>query len=363
MTVDDIVAYLHRGAEAAGLSRSAAADGRTGGAAPAGAPQFTTAPASAATSTPAPSPGPSPVAKEPIRLGAYVGNGGGAGYTVPELLGRHREKALLGREPDYLLAFTGESDQTDYRNSVVWQRDNSSNKGAKAVIWSIPLLYGDRSLEEARDGELNADYTAVANALKDVPLDDEGQIKIRTGWEFNGDWFRWKTRWWPNDEAFKGAYRQFVESFRAVNPNFAFIWNSNIDQKDPELAYPGNEYVDFITMDFYVQQGYDRIGGTTPKSAKAWFEFMRTRFNGLDNLVAMGRKYGKPIGIDEWGVADDVMADVDMAEYVKLAFEYFAGNNFHHAIWWDGESGYPSEILGGKQPGILRAYNEAIEKL
>ena len=51
----------------------------------------------------------------------------------------------------------------------------------------------------------------------------EAVLYVRTGWEFNGDWFPWTAH--GKAKEFAGAFQRFVMVFRSVSPRFRIEWN------------------------------------------------------------------------------------------------------------------------------------------
>ncbi len=114
---------------------------------------------------------------------------------------------------------------------------------------------------------------------------------VRWGHEFNGDWYPWSVAKNGEDpQAYVKAYRRVHDLVvRAGARNVAWVWCPNAssvpsrDWNDPLLAYPGDEYVDWVAID-----GYDFDGNASFSDI-----FSKT-------YTAIVRKADKPIYIGEF---------------------------------------------------------------
>ena len=79
----------------------------------------------------------------------------------------------------------------------------------KPALWSIAMIPPGSSLEVAATGAYNAHYVSAARALARARPDPEGAIRVRLGWELNGDWFPWAAA--GRERAFIATYRHIVE--------------------------------------------------------------------------------------------------------------------------------------------------------
>ena len=143
----------------------------------------------------------------------------------------------------------------------------------RAVFWSVPLIPKGASLDAAANGDYDDHYRRAAQTLA-ASRPQDSKVFVRTGWEFNGDWFPRAAQ--GNEQAFMGAFRHFVSAFRSVSSRFVFEWNVDIGNKDaaamnPETAYPGDDYVDIIGMDMYWNTAWD------PQDPEAAWQSMVTR--------------------------------------------------------------------------------------
>jgi Glycosyl hydrolase family 26 len=219
---------------------------------------------------------PSPTLAYDKILGVFFGNEPSAVAPFEQWFGRPVGGILAYGNHDNWEAF----DSSIPYNVYLWSRTN------RRVLWSIPLIVKGATLEQAAAGIYNDHYRRAAKTINAFRPGDT-DLYIRTGWEFNGDWFPWAAA--GKTAAFRGAYRQFVRTFRSVSPRFKFEWTPNIGNKgmNPEIAYPGDDVVDIIGMDVYYNRTWDSLSG------KNAFNYKMTEQYGLrwhKNFSAIHRK-------------------------------------------------------------------------
>ncbi|MDJ0386536.1 glycosyl hydrolase [Roseomonas sp. E05] len=272
-------------------------------------------------------------------LGVYVGNDAEA---VDEF------ESWLGSDVDLVHAVVGSASWTDFTSSASWMINTLWSGVDADLLWSVPLIVddGSASLATAATGAYNDYYRSVAETLASS-TDGDGPIYIRTGWEFNGDWFAWSAE--GNEEAYIEAYRQFVDTFRSVSDRFVFEWcvDAASGGMDPSTAYPGDDYVDIIGMDFYWKTEYS---GTDPVAA---FEDMAYREYGLQWLEDFAAAHGKPTAYSEWGVSTD-----NAAEYIELVNEWFDSHDVVYQSYWDSDAAYEGKLSDGSNADSGAAYQE-----
>ena len=268
-------------------------------------------------------------------LGVYVGNSQSSVYNFEK---------WLGREVDFIHAVVGYANWQDYVSSASWEVNTLWKGMTDKLHWSVPIISQAGNLSTAATGAYNSYYKQVAQTIANgTPGTDK--IYIRTGWEANGSWFFWNAI--GKEEAFKGAFQEFVESFRSVSDRFIFEWNVNEASGgiDPATIYPGDEYVDVIGMDFYWKPQY--IGSDPVKA----FNTLRDEKYGLAWLENFAAAHGKPTAYSEWGVTGD-----NAGAYIKLVKEWFDSHNVVLQSYWDSNSDYPGKMSDGSDPNSGSAY-------
>lgn len=260
-------------------------------------------------------------------LGVYVGN---------DVAGVQQFETWLGHRVNGILGYTGNASWQDYDGSVGWAAGLWSAID-RPVFWSVPLIPNGASLAEAAKGNYNDHYRKAAQTLAAFRPQDQ-VLYIRTGWEFNGDWFPWTTHGGKSQD-FVGAFRQFVTTFRSVSSRFVFEWNVNIGDvgANPEEAYPGDAYVDIIGMDFYWNTQWD------PVDPIAAWNSMLTRKWGLQWHQDFATAHGKPTAYSEWGIMSS-----QGAPYVTRAKAWFDSHNVIYQTYWNSDFAFKGKLSDGQ---------------
>jgi glycosyl hydrolase family 26 len=283
---------------------------------------------------PRPNAGRTPARKPPL-LGVFVGN---TPEDVPAF------ERWLGREVDGVLGYTAGTSWMEIGDPgwfiELWSRLD------RPVFWSVPLVPTKerRALEDAANGVHNAVYRRAARKLAAFrPRDNP--VFVRTGWEFNGDWFPWSAA--GREKAFIAAFRNFVDSFRSVSDRFLFEWNVNMGtgKVDPERCYPGNAHVDLIGMDFYWHLQYN-----SRDPLEAW-DKMLNQNHGLRWHQQFAASCGKPTAYSEWGMTTD-----DAEPILDRVKAWFDRHDVVYQTYWDSNADYPGKLSGGQFPRTGRAY-------
>ncbi|WP_160000751.1 glycosyl hydrolase, partial [Roseomonas sp. 18066] len=273
-------------------------------------------------------------------MGVYVGNS-------PAELASYEK--WLGRDVDAVHGVVGMANWKDYVSSVDWMTKSLWQGIDNSILWSVPLMVtdGSASLKTAATGSYNNYYASVAKSLLASRAGDNDPIYIRTGWEFNGDWFAWNAI--GKEQDFIGAFRQFVDSFRSVSSRFKFEWNVNYAEGgiDPAKAYPGDAYVDIVGMDFYWTPEYQ---GSDPTAA---FNKIANAKYGLKWLEAFAAAHGKPTSYSEWGINSN-----NAGEYLKLVKEWFSTHNVVYQSFWDYTMDKVTSLSDGSLPNAGNAFKD-----
>jgi len=274
-----------------------------------------------------------PKPRRPL-LGVYCGND-------PDAILQFEQ--WLGRKVDGILGYTGGANWDDFDGSVPWAVRLWSNIDRR-VLWSVPLIPKGASLDAAAKGDYDEHYRRAAQQLaKYRPR--ERQLYLRTGWEFNGDWMPWSAQGKP--AAFIGAFRRFASAFRAASKRFVIEWNVNIGDAgmNPEDAYPGDDVVDIIGMDFYWQTQWDPAD-----PIKAWENALHRKY-GLEWHQEFARRHKKPTAYSEWGVRSD-----NAAPYLHSVKAWFDGHPVVYQTYWNSNADYPGKLSDGQYPATGAAY-------
>ncbi|MFC3124609.1 glycoside hydrolase family 26 protein [Pseudoroseomonas globiformis] len=278
-----------------------------------------------------------PVAAQATPLSTYAAND-------PALVGKFEN--WLGCRVDFLMVFT---DQASWEG-IGWPSwfINQFKALNKPTLWSVAMIPRGSSLKEAATGKYNRYYVSAAKLLAQTKPFPDGTIPIRIGWEMNGDWFPWAAQ--GKEADFVATFRHIVDSYRSVSDKFRFEWNVNYGQRmDVMKAYPGDNYVDILGMDFYWKPQYE---GNDPVSA---FEKMRDHRVGLRWLEEMAKQKGKPTAYSEWGVQGN-----NAAPFIKLVRDWIAQHpNVLYTNYWNHDADYAGTLSSGRWPASEAAFKQA----
>lgn len=149
------------------------------------------------------------------------------------------------------------------------------------VSWGVDLT-GNEVADGSQDAYLTAQAKAVAAYRKPVFM--------RLDWEMNGSWYpNWSTSTVTPSE-YIAAWRHVWTIFRQQGAtNAAFVWCPNIGDLGGvpwTHWYPGNQYVDWIAVDAYL----DPDDATADVSGPG----------GLDDLATFAASSHKPAMLAEW---------------------------------------------------------------
>lgn len=194
-------------------------------------------------------------------------------------------------------------------------------RGRVDVVMTVPLAFGKGSaktaagrqairtkLRQTASGEWDRYFRDVGRALVDGGYPD---AVIRLGHEFTGSWYPWSSQ--GNAREYIAAFRHIHGVLTEASPQFRFDWNASRNtfaEYGPD-AYPGDRYVDIVSMDVY----YEPWKGDREMTDSYW----RRRYEApLTRHLAFAQAHGKPVAYPEWAVGD-----VDLPEYIDRMHGWF----------------------------------------
>ncbi len=271
--------------------------------------------------------------------------------NLPELRTFERN---LGRPVDFITLFTansswGEFDATSGWCCAVWGLLDFWKKhspGQKIVLTVQPIAVdGASTLAQAATGVYKAHWRTMATTIAAY---DPAMI-IRPFHEFNlsqNVYFAGK-----DPAAFIAAWKHFVDTFRAISPRFQFIWNTSSgrgDMANPEVGYPGDNYVDYIAMDVYEISMWHK-----GQSQRQRWDNITNKPYTLSWLESFAQAHGKPIALPEYGSDwDDGLFPERMAQWIK------SNNVALHSYWnFDQDPGFNDSFK--RNPQNSKAYFSA----
>jgi Ca2+-binding RTX toxin-like protein len=247
-------------------------------------------------------------------------------------------ETALGGAVDMVALQTGRATWADWLGSIKWEVGLMSGVTSDhAARWSIPLFANGGTLADAASHKYDSYYVEAAKALV-AAYGTQNDIVVRTGEEFNGNWFPWAAA--GKEADFAQAYRNFVDAFRSVAPNFKFEWNVANGQTGTDVAkaYPGDNYVDYIGTDFY----WDSTQSWSTKDPVSAFNYYKNTSYGLQWLEDFAAAHGKQSAYSEWGVNSP-----DASAYLQLVKQWFDSHNPAYEIYWDSNADFKGLITDG----------------
>jgi hypothetical protein len=298
------------------------------------------------TPTPVPTPTPTAVRKAaaaPVAAASTAVRQSVAIGNDPAMLTYYQK--WLGRQPDAVTLFGGFANWSDWQTSPGYLANRYKGMTSD-ILWSIPLIVKGATLDEAARGGYDSYYRQLAQTMVNLSPNDQ-HINVRVGWEFNGNgWFPWSAV--GKAEQYKGAFRHFVAAFRSVAPKrFVFEWAPNVGNvgMDPSTAYPGDDVVDIISMDFYWDTKWL---GTDP--AKAW-NTMVTQKWGLQWHQDFAKAHNKPTAYSEWGVNSNTAGP-----YIQSAAKWFEDHHVLFQGYWNNNSAFRGDLSHGQYPNAAATF-------
>jgi len=198
----------------------------------------------------------------------------------------------------------------------------------------------ENTLAQGAAGDENANFVAIAKNLVALGF---GNAILRPGWEFDGPWFPWLVESNADAANFATYWQHIVTAMRSVpGADFRFLWSPAGFQSlswNINDAYPGNAYVDYVSLDVYdwswdgtiFPSGNPNNAGTIAQS-KALFNEYLTDPEGLNWLTSFAQAHNKPIVIPEWAVVSrtDGHGLGDDPTFVNDMYNWFIKN---HVAW------------------------------
>jgi len=178
-------------------------------------------------------------------------------------------------------------------------------------------------------------------------------VWLRPMHEMNGDWFGWSPGINGNSpESYSEAWKHIVDLFREEGAsNVKWVYSVNFENKGDNTflgQYPGDNYVDFLSID-----GYN--WGTAEKWSQ-WKDFDAV----FSEAYHVLQEKQKSIIISEWGCVEE---GGDKAGWIRDAFAKirFSGRYdlIFACIWFDLKAGN-DDFRIDSSPSSLKAYKDAV---
>ncbi|MBR5412555.1 MAG: dockerin [Fibrobacter sp.] len=262
-----------------------------------------------------------PVAAMAFQVGAWVGGPGQ--YPQPTQQNVQAFQDLQGTHLD-LISYFALFDINDW-NATEQYANVAKNNGSTLVVTWMANGYNAQELVNGKADTYIRDY---AKGVKNYGE----EIWLRPLHEANGDWYDWgvgKEGAGNTDANVAEAFRHIVKIFREENvENVKWVWTTNASNagKGSTLTgnYPGDEYVDYISID-----GYNWGQCQSWSSWQTFSQVFKKAYNALANI-------DKPLFIAEISSSE---LGGNKAEWITDMFDHFA-TDFSRvfAVMWFSQS-------------------------
>lgn len=287
--------------------------------------------------------------KSGFHLGVFSGGGNIQGAIAYE--------DWLGRRSDFQVEFLTDTAYADYVKpdgtkvtdalshvgylTGLWSHANRPDRN---MMFSVPLATKqDPSLANVAAGRYDAAFQTVAATIaKAYP-----EAVIRIGWEFNGGWYAWAAKGRPQE--YIDAFRHVALIFKAASPQFTIDWcptHGFSGNMQADTAYPGDDVVDVIGMDFY----NDYRWGNFKEDPAARWNWLKGYDRGLEWQARFAAAHHKPMSIPEWGV------NRDDAAFIEHMHDWITHHDFAYVAYWDSNSAFAGNLSKGQYPNAAETY-------
>ncbi|HEY6642232.1 glycoside hydrolase family 26 protein [Povalibacter sp.] len=280
----------------------------------------------------------------PARLGVYLG----AGCTGTERLPEYQR--WLQRDVDQTLEFVS---WDVLKAAGTWGIKCWNTAGQKTVVYSLPMLPPDHSakLSDGAAGKFDDLFSRYATQLVKWGF---GESVIRIGWEFNANWYTWDAS--KDPQSWIAYWRRIVETMRKTpGASFQYDWCPAAAASGfvADKAYPGDDYVDIVGLDFYNMP----IGKDNSPEGR-WAARMEMQ-HGLKWQRDFAHAHGKPISMPEWGtgVHKKWGGPADDPYFIDRMAAWISDNPVaYHNYWEYWAKDFDTRLAGGRQPEASAAY-------
>jgi hypothetical protein len=242
-------------------------------------------------------------------------------HTGNELASQAQFETFRGRPLDLSMYFVDRTQGWPGLVEPTWPIDSITVLRTRIVL-SIPLYPQGAAFnnQACAAGDYNSEWEKLGPFLE---RRGRGDAIIRLGWGPNDSEHYWKA---DDDPAeWVACYQQVAGSIRRTGETLGIAWDfddSNFDNStalDPYLAYPGDEYVDFI--------GLEAFDMSPPVTTEAEWDAKCNSPTGLCSAIAFARSRGKRVGISEWAIVSCYgVPGGDNPFYVEKMFQTFEAN-------------------------------------
>lgn len=260
-------------------------------------------------------------------------------------------EAWRGRPVHRVLDFLADDDWRRISQPYWWVDAWSASAYRDRLVYSVPMLpRTGGSLAAGARGDYDAHFRRLAELL--VRRRQSG-VTLRLGWEFNGSWYRWSVRNAAGAEDYAAYWRRIVRAMRAVpGAAFRFDWCTNNGSEpwnvDVEAAYPGDDFVDYVSQDVY-----DQAKPAIADPARRWW-LIYWKTHGLDWAVKFAARHRKRFAVGEWGLGYNRWGGGDNPDFIARMHAFMARTNPTHHFQWEYTDG--PRLMTGRNPSAAEAF-------
>jgi hypothetical protein len=255
-----------------------------------------------------------------------------------------------GATPGLAHGFVAGGTWADIEVSSTWAKYWGSSPYASKMLITISMLPKDTSttIQQGATGAYDAHFKLAAQHLVAAGM---GNAIIRVGHEFNQNWPRWSARSAP--ATYASYFRHIVTAMRSVpGQSFRFTWcpSASYAGWDATTAYPGDGYVDVVSVDSY--DSWWNHPTVTPQ--QRWANIVTAnKQGGLNFWASFATAHNKPLGLSEWALVNKTatMADGggggDDPYYIQQMHDWIASHNFAYESYFEKNATDASHMLEG----------------
>jgi len=251
----------------------------------------------------------------------------------------------------------------------IWQR------GQVPLVWWQPFFGGRDSTSQSVTRDIaNGDHDETLQMWADTlarwanrDREYDRRLYLNLAPELNGDWSPWSPAVGDDDEADYVAMWHRIHDMLVdaglKSDQVKWVWTLDTTTRDvdPEAAYPGDDYVDWIAV-----HGYNWTSWETWKTPE---ELYGSTFDRIRSIA------DKPLAVTEFGCSSEMAeGEHDPArkdEWVADVYDYFEESELQMALWFNvdaetdwavfgSEYGAETASVGGTEYDVYPAYREAL---
>lgn len=242
-------------------------------------------------------------------------------------------ETLMGRNLDCILVF-GDA------NNIASNTFRFADWPGRREIISLNLTAPLWDQQATGNGAHDDVYIASAAALKPF---ESWIVSLRIGWEMNITGYPWApggTNTNISPANYVKCFQRYANYLREAMPSVLIDWCPNMGA-DPTAYYPGDQYVDVISVDAYQNSAF------FPDS---WGAIYENPFS-LQWLDGFSSVHGKFMGLGEWATNYNSGNYItDMARWLKRP----RANPVIYHSYWNSNDAFPGLLTD--RPACLAAY-------